>query len=143
MNINKITQNFIGTYTCFGTNYLGYGNNSLLVTVTGAPPYNMTISSPLSTSVIATWEKPAGSLSDSLIHYNLKYWTSSNGGVVIEMNVTTTTVTIIGLEEYTLYVYEVRAIYEQEIVSVFISTNVTTLQDGEIIIIIIHKFMSP
>ena len=119
-------------YTCFGTNYLGTGNDTLTVTVVGATPTNVTSFSNTPTSVTVSWQSPAGSLSDSLTHYNLRYWKESESSAIQERNVSEAMmITLEQLEEYTLYSFVVRSIYEEEITSEFTATSVLTLQDGQ------------
>ena len=96
----------------------------------GSPPSNVTVYSDTPTSVTVSWLHPPGSLSDSLMHYNLWYQLV-DGSRRLERNVAGTSLVLEGLEEYTEYQVEIRAVYEEEVTSGFVYSQVVTLQDGE------------
>lgn len=130
-----MTPSLEGTYTCIATNDLGSGNSTFTVSLYGAPPTNLTISSGTSTTATVSWLTPPGDLSDSLLHYQLRYW-RSNTALINELQedatlATTVSILLTDLEEYTEYMFEVRGVYENDIVSDYVKSSIVTLQDGK------------
>ena len=73
---------------------------------------------------------PLGSLSESLEYFTLRYGRTDEQEKTI-INTTLPELNLGELEEYTEYVFEVRSVFTDGILSSFVNTSVVTLQDGE------------
>ena len=127
LTIDSASSAHRGTFTCTANNIVGSDSKEIVVHVQGAPLTDV-LATPLSPRTVeVTWADPVNS---QPLLYSMKYGISDlfNRSYV---NGTELSVTVMNLEEFTQYEFEVRGIYVDGIVGIPTTLSVVTLESGK------------